>query len=130
MKEKLDSIIKELDGVDLVLDKLEGKSNVSVFEKLCANCDRIFNTFCEMSIVEIVRSGYARMALDFLNRLKGQVIRLANYKEALTAYIEMENASLSNGPSVEAVEAKAESIANEVNNVKNLSLNYQEGKAA
>lgn len=126
MKEKLDSIMKELDGVDLVLSKLEGKSNVSVFEKLCANVDRIFNTFCEMSIVDIVRSGYANQALDFLKKLRGQVIRLANYKEALTAYLEMENSGLS----VEAVDEQANMIANEVDRTKVLSLDNQEGKAA
>lgn len=130
MKEKLDSIIKELDGVDLVLDKLESKSNVSVFEKLCANCDRIFNTFCELSIVDIVKSGQAQSALDFLKRLKGQVIRLSNYKEALTAYLEMESASLTNGPSPQAIEAQANNIVNEVNKEKNLSLTKEEGKAA
>lgn len=130
MKEKLDSIIKELDGVDLVLNKLESKNNVSVFEKLCANCERIFNTFCEMSIVEIVRSGYAKSALEFLTRLKGQLIRLANYKEAIIAYIEMENASINNAPSITDVNQKAEEIATEVNRGKNLTLNNEEGKAA
>lgn len=129
MKEKLDSIIKELDGVDLVLDKLETKSNVSVFEKLCTNCDRIFNSFCEMSIVDIVESGYANSALEFLRRLKTQVVRLANYKEALTAYIEMENSS-NLGPSMEQIDAQANSIVQEANKAKNLTLNNFEGKAA
>lgn len=129
MKEKLDSIIKELDGVDLVLDKLETKSNVSVFEKLCTNCDRIFNSFCEMSIVDIVKSGYANSALEFLRRLKTQVVRLANYKEALTAYIEMENSS-NLGPSTEQIDAQANSIVQEANKAKNLTLNNFEGKAA
>lgn len=129
MKEKLESLNKELNGVDLVLDKLEGKSNVSVFEKLCANCDRVFNTFCELDISEIVKSGNAKGALEFLNRLKSQIIRLKNYKEALTAYLEMQNTE-QQMPSVEAIEHQTTNIVNEANKGKNLVLMTEEGKAA
>ena len=89
MKQKLDSLLEELNGIDLVLDKLEGKNNASVFDKLCANCNRVFITFCEIDVKELVSAGLAKTAIDFLTRLKGQVIRLKNYKEALTEYIKM-----------------------------------------
>lgn len=130
MKEKLDELGKELNGIDLVLDKLEEKANVSVFEKLCANCERVFNSFCGLSIVEIVKSGNAKSALDFLNRLKNQVIRLKNYKDTLTAYLEMQQDMQPDMPSVEAINAQAGLIADEVNKAKNLTLMNEEGKAA
>lgn len=126
MKNELELLIKELDGVDLVLEKLVTKSNTSVFEKLCANCDRIFNSFCEMSIIEIVKSGNAKLAIDFLTRLKGQVVRLKEYKEALSDYIEANY----NMPSEQDIQDKATSINNEITKNKNLTLVNDEGKAA
>jgi len=126
VKNEIELLLKELDGVDLVLEKLITKSNTSVFEKLCSNCDRIFNSFCEMSIKEIVASGNARLAVDFLTRLKGQVVRLKEYKEALTDYI---NNSYT-VPSEQDIQNKATSISDELTKNKNLTLVNDEGKAA
>lgn len=126
MRDTIISLNKELDGVDLVLEKLVTKANVSVFDKLCGNCNRIFDSFCEMSIVEIVKSGNASLAIQFLKRLKEQLQRLYEYKENLVAYIEMENSNTM--PSVEKVNDKATEIATVAN--KTLILANQEEKAA
>ncbi len=134
MKEKLDSFISELNSIDAVLDKLESKSNVSVFEKLCGNCNRVFLSFCELDIKELVADGLARQSIDFLTRLKGQVIRLKHYKEALTAYIEMTEANKL--PEASQVAAMANNINEQVNgNVvsmesKKLDLAKTNGNAA
>lgn len=125
MQGTLQSLLKELDGIDIVLAKLETKSNVSVFEKLCANCDRVFNNFCELSIQEIVTNGYADMALEFLQKLKTQVVRLKNYKEVLTEYIKMTNGM----PSVNNIQQTANNVV-DMNKNKNLSLTNNDGIAA
>ena len=126
MRDTIISLNKELDGVDLVLEKLVTKANVSVFDKLCGNCNRIFDSFCEMSIIVIFKSGNASLAIQFLKRLKEQLKRLHEYKENLVAYIEMENSNTM--PSVEKVNDKATEIATVAN--KTLILANQEEKAA
>ena len=79
-----------------------------------------------MSIVEIVKSGNASLAIQFLKRLKEQLQRLYEYKENLVAYIEMENSNTM--PSVEKVNDKATEITAVAN--KTLILANQEEKAA
>ncbi len=79
-----------------------------------------------MSIVEIVKSGNASLAIQFLKRLKEQLQRLYEYKENLVAYIEMENSNTM--PSVEKVNDKATEITTVAN--KTLILANQEEKAA
>ena len=132
MKQKLDSLLEELNGIDLVLEKLESKTNVSVFEKLCSNCDRVFSSFCEFDVREIVNQGLGKSAINFLNRLKGQVIRLKNYKEALIEYINMtERETMSNNlPSNDALQSQANKINQEVGKNKYLTLQNEEVKAA
>lgn len=126
MKEKIDSFIQELDGIDLVLDKLETKSNVSVFEKLCSNCDRVFTSFCELDVKEIVNSGYGKKSIEFLKKLKKQVVRLKNYKVALTDYINIANGN--SLPNITSINNQAAKIQDEAN--KQLTLVNEEGKAA
>ena len=129
MQQQLDSLIAELNDVDLVLDKLVTKNNVSVFEKLCANCSRIFNSFCAFDIKDIVSFGLGQKSIDFLVRLKGQVIRLKNYKEALTEYINMSEPSQINViPETSQIQEQANIINHQFE--KRLELQNQEGKAA
>ncbi|MCH5166737.1 MAG: hypothetical protein J1F35_02480 [Erysipelotrichales bacterium] len=129
MQQKLDSLIEELNGVDLVLGKLESKTNVSVFEKLCANCNRIFSSFCEFDIKDVVSSGLGKKSIDFLTRLKGQVIRLKNYKEAITEYIKMsESNQFTVMPTVSQIQEQTNVINNQFE--KRLELQNPEGKAA
>lgn len=127
MDAKLNSLMEELNGVDLVLEKLESKNNVSVFEKLCANCNRVFEAFCEFDIVTLVDEGLGKKGIEFLTRLKSQVVRLKNYKEAITEFIKMSDESL-NTPSIDAIQEQADIISFEAN--KNLILENNEGKAA
>lgn len=119
MDAKLNSLIEELNGVDLVLEKLESKNNVSVFEKLCANCNRIFESFCEFDIIMLVDQGLGKKSIEFLARLKSQVVRLKEYKEAVTEFIKMSDESL-NTPSVEAIQEQADAISYEAS--KSLKL--------
>ena len=42
MRDTIISLNKELDGVDLVLEKLVTKANVSVFDKLCGK-DKLYD---------------------------------------------------------------------------------------
>lgn len=130
MKETLTSLNKELDGVDLVLDKLITKANTSVFEKLCTNCDKIFNTFCTLPIDEIVKTGNAKYAIEILARLKEQVIKLKNYKAALLEFMEMETGTEAIMPSPEEVQEQANNITNTNNKERTLSLENPDSKAA
>lgn len=129
VKENLDIFLEELDGIDLVLNKLESRNSASVFEKLCANCESAFAKIDSLEISDIVASGLASKVIDALLRFRGQLVRLQNYKEALINYIEM----------TQGVQQKAEQTSNVVgisndnpflqNNNKTLDLNIDKNAA-
>lgn len=129
VKENLDIFLEELDGIDLVLNKLESRNSASVFEKLCANCESAFGKIDSLEISDIVASGLASKVIDALLRFRDQLVRLQNYKEALINYIEM----------TQGVQQKAEQTSNVVgisndnpflqNNNKTLDLNIDKNAA-
>lgn len=129
VKENLDIFLEELDGIDLVLNKLEKRSSASVFEKLCANCASAFGKIDSLEISDIAASGLAGKVIDALLRFRDQLVRLQNYKEALINYIEM----------TQGVQSKVSQTTNAMginddnvflkNNNKSLDLNIDKNAA-
>lgn len=105
VKENLDIFLEELNGIDLVLNKLESRSSVSVFEKLCANCESAFSKIESLSVADIVASGLASQVIEALLKFRDQLVRLQNYKVNLINYIEM----------TQGVQNKVEETANAMN---------------
>lgn len=105
VKENLDIFLEELDGIELVLNKLESRNSVSVFEKLCANCKSAFEKIDSLKVSDIVSSGLASKVVDALLRFKDQLVRLQSYKVNLISYLEM----------TQGVQNKAETTANAMN---------------
>lgn len=89
IEERLDVFLEEIDGIELVLSKLEKKNSVSVFDKLCANCESAFGSIASLDVEDIVDSGLTSKVIDALVKFRSQLVRLQNYKEALISYIEM-----------------------------------------
>lgn len=131
VKENLDIFLEELDGIDLVLNKLESRNSTSVFEKLCANCEAAFSKIESLEVRDIITSGLASRVIDALLRFRDQLVRLQTYKTNLISYLEM----------TQGVQNKVEETANAVessnnktpeqdrNKILDLNLNIEENAA-
>lgn len=112
VKENLDIFLEELNGIDLVLNKLESRNSVSVFEKLCANCESAFNKIDSLNVKDIVASGLANKVIEALLKFRDQLVRLQDYKVNLISYIEM----------TQGVQNKVNETANAVNASNSFSI--------
>lgn len=127
VKEGLNVFQEELDGIELVLNKLESHNNTSVFEKLCANCEAAFGKIDSLKVSDIVASGLASKVVDALLRFRDQLVRLQNYKVNLISYLEM----------TQGVQKKVEDTSNAMSNsslqdknkVLDLNINVEENAA-
>lgn len=131
MDERIASYNTELDNISLVLDKLLGKQNSSVFDKLCVKCDNLFMNVAAIDPKEITPEE-RKSIIGVLKRLLGICQKLKNYRDYLVSVItqniarfEQENETLNNEP-VTPINENAQ-ITNKPNI---LSLQNQESKAA
>lgn len=88
MKEQLNALNVELNGIKTVLDKLMTKQNSSVFDKLCGKCNDLFNDFnSKITVERAVEEGSVAECIQFLKELLNVCKKLRDYKMYLIEVI-------------------------------------------
>ena len=117
MEEKIISFNKELDAINLVLEKLVTRQNSNVYDKLCLKCNALLNRIIASSN-EITTSQERREVIDTLKRLRGYAVKLSNYKEYLIAAINHNIATLEQEPVLQNVKSDQKVLTLELNSRK------------
>lgn len=117
MEEKIINFNREMDAINLVLEKLITKQNSSVFDKLCIKCNALLNRIIASSN-EITTMEERIKVIDVLKRLREYALKLSNYKEYLIATINQNIANLEQEQARQNIKSDEKVLTLELNNQK------------